>query len=137
MIVQRLVTLFCSFLRWLKKNERLKFDFLIWSLQELQQGNGNLGTTGLSGMQDSPHSLKIKQEPFQLSPPSPLPPLQGMYPLHHYISVTRVFASCKHKYLKTLRERKSLHLFIGTSFQSKATKKNVLIDYTLELTWII
>lgn len=30
-------------------------------------------------MQDSPHSLKIKQEPFQLSPPSPLPPLhQGM-----------------------------------------------------------
>ncbi|XP_050453608.1 forkhead box protein D3-A-like isoform X1 [Cataglyphis hispanica] len=43
---------------------------------ELQQGgNGNLGTTGLSGMQDSPHSLKIKQEPFQLSPPSPLPHL--------------------------------------------------------------
>ncbi|XP_012226154.1 forkhead box protein I1-like isoform X2 [Linepithema humile] len=42
---------------------------------ELQQGNGNLGATGLSGMQDSPHSLKIKQEPFQLSPPSPLPPL--------------------------------------------------------------
>ncbi|XP_029179097.1 forkhead box protein A2-A-like isoform X2 [Nylanderia fulva] len=42
---------------------------------ELQQGNGNLGSTGLTGMQDSPHSLKIKQEPFQLSPPSPLPPL--------------------------------------------------------------
>ncbi|XP_072761759.1 uncharacterized protein [Anoplolepis gracilipes] len=42
---------------------------------ELQQGNSNLGTTGLSGIQDSPHSLKIKQEPFQLSPPSPLPPL--------------------------------------------------------------
>ncbi|XP_018050288.1 PREDICTED: forkhead box protein D1-like isoform X2 [Atta colombica] len=42
---------------------------------ELQQGNGNLGSAGLSSMQDSPHSLKIKQEPFQLSPPSPLPPL--------------------------------------------------------------
>lgn len=36
-------------------------------------------------MQDSPHSLKIKQEPFQLSPPSPLPPLhQGMRPLRHF-----------------------------------------------------
>ncbi|XP_011333872.1 forkhead box protein I2 isoform X2 [Ooceraea biroi] len=41
---------------------------------ELQQGNGNLSATGL-GMQDSSHSLKIKQEPFQLSPPSPLPSL--------------------------------------------------------------
>lgn len=39
-------------------------------------------------MQDSPHSLKIKQEPFQLSPPSPLPPLhQGMCPFyHHFLS---------------------------------------------------
>lgn len=42
---------------------------------ELQQGNGNLGVTGLGGMQESSHSLKIKQEPFQVSPPSPLPPL--------------------------------------------------------------
>ncbi|XP_011864695.1 PREDICTED: forkhead box protein I1-A-like isoform X2 [Vollenhovia emeryi] len=63
---------------------------------ELQQGNGNLSATGLSGMQDShslklssmqdshslkissmqdSHALKIKQEPFQLSPPSPLPTL--------------------------------------------------------------
>ncbi|KAL2727247.1 forkhead box protein I1c-like isoform X1, partial [Vespula squamosa] len=42
---------------------------------ELQQGNGSLGTAGLGSIQDSPHSLKIKQEPFQLSPPSPLPPL--------------------------------------------------------------
>ncbi|KAK2584495.1 hypothetical protein KPH14_006869 [Odynerus spinipes] len=42
---------------------------------ELQQGNGGLGAAGLGSMQDSPHSLKIKQEPFQLSPPSPLPPL--------------------------------------------------------------
>ncbi|XP_017881397.1 forkhead box protein D3-B-like isoform X1 [Ceratina calcarata] len=41
---------------------------------ELQQGNGSLGVTGL-GMQESTHSLKIKQEPFQVSPPSPLPSL--------------------------------------------------------------
>lgn len=49
-------------------------NFLIL-FQELQQGNGNLGVTGLGGMQESSHSLKIKQEPFQVSPPSPLPPL--------------------------------------------------------------
>ncbi|XP_076758161.1 uncharacterized protein LOC143427703 isoform X2 [Xylocopa sonorina] len=42
---------------------------------ELQQGNGSLGVAGLAGMQESSHSLKIKQEPFQVSPPSPLPPL--------------------------------------------------------------
>ncbi|GAB1867050.1 Fork head domain transcription factor slp1-like isoform X2 [Camponotus japonicus] len=54
---------------------------------ELQQGNSNLGTTGLSGMQDSPHSLKIKQEPFQLSPPSPLPPL-------HQVSSFELQSSC-------------------------------------------
>ncbi|KAG7212274.1 hypothetical protein KM043_012602 [Ampulex compressa] len=42
---------------------------------ELQQGNGNLGVQGLDTMQESLHTLKIKQEPFQLSPPSPLPPL--------------------------------------------------------------
>ncbi|KAL0106377.1 hypothetical protein PUN28_016241 [Cardiocondyla obscurior] len=42
---------------------------------ELQQGNENLGSTGLGSMQDSFHSLKIKQEPLQLSPPSSLPPL--------------------------------------------------------------
>ncbi|XP_076168256.1 uncharacterized protein LOC143147155 isoform X2 [Ptiloglossa arizonensis] len=42
---------------------------------ELQQGNGGLGVVGLDGMQDSPHPLKIKQEPFQVSPPSPLPSL--------------------------------------------------------------
>ncbi|XP_034190266.1 uncharacterized protein LOC117608780 isoform X3 [Osmia lignaria lignaria] len=42
---------------------------------ELQQGNGSLGVTGLGGMQESSHSLKIKQEPFQVSPPSPLPSL--------------------------------------------------------------
>ncbi|XP_011175843.1 forkhead box protein D1 isoform X3 [Solenopsis invicta] len=40
---------------------------------ELQQGNGNLGSAALNSL-DPPH-LKIKQEPFQLSPPSPLPPL--------------------------------------------------------------
>ncbi|XP_015185513.1 PREDICTED: fork head domain transcription factor slp1-like isoform X2 [Polistes dominula] len=40
---------------------------------ELQQGNGSFGTAGLGSMQDSPHPLKIKQEHFQLSPPSPLP----------------------------------------------------------------
>ncbi|CAK9827024.1 Forkhead box protein L2 [Anthophora retusa] len=42
---------------------------------ELQQGNGSLGVAGLGGMQEASHSLKIKQEPFQVSPPSPLPPL--------------------------------------------------------------
>nr|XP_046479854.1 fork head domain transcription factor slp1-like isoform X2 [Neodiprion pinetum] len=46
---------------------------------ELQQGGGNLGGAGLSASvlhgQESPHSLKIKQEPFQLSPTSALPPL--------------------------------------------------------------
>ncbi|XP_020277951.1 forkhead box protein D1-like isoform X2 [Pseudomyrmex gracilis] len=41
---------------------------------ELQQGNGNLNTAGLVVIDDV-HSLKIKQEPFQLSPPSPLPSL--------------------------------------------------------------
>ncbi|CAL1679324.1 unnamed protein product [Lasius platythorax] len=63
---------------------------------ELQQGNGNLGTTGLSGMQDSPHSLKIKQEPFQLSS-SPLPPLhQGMCPLHHHFCRPANLNTSKH-----------------------------------------
>lgn len=42
---------------------------------ELQQGNGSLGVAGLGNMQETSHSLKIKQEPFQMSPPSPLPPL--------------------------------------------------------------
>ncbi|XP_043518879.1 fork head domain transcription factor slp1-like isoform X1 [Frieseomelitta varia] len=42
---------------------------------ELQQGNGSLGVAGLGGMQEPSHSLKIKQEPFQVSPSSPLPPL--------------------------------------------------------------
>ena len=42
---------------------------------ELQQGNGGLGVVGLGSMQEPSHSLKIKQEPFQVSPPSPLPPL--------------------------------------------------------------
>lgn len=42
---------------------------------ELQQGNGSLGVVGLGGMQESSHSLKIKQEPYQVSPSSPLPPL--------------------------------------------------------------
>ncbi|XP_054016006.1 forkhead box protein D2-like isoform X2 [Hylaeus anthracinus] len=42
---------------------------------ELQQGNGGLGVVGLEGMQDTQHLLKIKQEPFQVSPPSPLPSL--------------------------------------------------------------
>ncbi|KZC09224.1 Forkhead box protein L2, partial [Dufourea novaeangliae] len=42
---------------------------------ELQQGNGSLGVVGLGSMQESPHPLKIKQEPYQVSPPSPLPSL--------------------------------------------------------------
>ncbi|XP_076631445.1 uncharacterized protein LOC143346826 isoform X2 [Colletes latitarsis] len=42
---------------------------------ELQQGNGGLSVVGLDGMQDSPQSLKIKQEPFQVSPTSLLPSL--------------------------------------------------------------
>ncbi|XP_016918356.1 forkhead box protein I1-like isoform X4 [Apis cerana] len=50
-------------------------SFTLHDSPELQQGNGNLGVTGLGGMQESSHSLKIKQEPFQVSPPSPLPPL--------------------------------------------------------------
>ncbi|XP_031829779.2 uncharacterized protein LOC116425771 isoform X2 [Nomia melanderi] len=41
---------------------------------ELQQGNGSLGV-GLGSMQESSHPLKIKQEPFQVSPSSPLPSL--------------------------------------------------------------
>ncbi|XP_011310507.1 fork head domain transcription factor slp1 isoform X1 [Fopius arisanus] len=36
---------------------------------DMQQG---IGSSSLVGMQDSPHSLKIKQEPFQLSPTSSL-----------------------------------------------------------------
>ncbi|XP_076300071.1 uncharacterized protein LOC143218634 isoform X3 [Lasioglossum baleicum] len=42
---------------------------------ELQQGNGGLEVMGLCGMRDSLHALKIKEEPFQVSPPSPLPSL--------------------------------------------------------------
>ncbi|XP_029050803.2 fork head domain transcription factor slp1-like isoform X3 [Osmia bicornis bicornis] len=42
---------------------------------ELQQGNGSLGVTSHGGVQETFHSLKIKQEPFQVSPPSPLPSL--------------------------------------------------------------
>nr|XP_033337644.1 forkhead box protein D2-like isoform X2 [Megalopta genalis] len=42
---------------------------------EPQQGNGSLGMVGLGSIQDSLHSLKIKQEPFQVSPSSPLPSL--------------------------------------------------------------
>ncbi|XP_076652228.1 uncharacterized protein LOC143358744 isoform X2 [Halictus rubicundus] len=42
---------------------------------ELQQGNGGLEVMDLCGMRDSLHALKIKQEPFQVSPPSPLPSL--------------------------------------------------------------
>ncbi|KAF7996399.1 hypothetical protein HCN44_002031 [Aphidius gifuensis] len=41
---------------------------------DMQQGNGSVGSPSLS-MQDSPHSLKIKQESFQLSPTSLLPSL--------------------------------------------------------------
>ncbi|XP_023288029.1 forkhead box protein L1 isoform X2 [Orussus abietinus] len=41
---------------------------------ELQQGNGGLNA-GLSAMQESPHSLKTKQESFQLSHAPSLPPL--------------------------------------------------------------
>lgn len=40
----------------------------------MQQGNGSVGSPSLS-MQDSPHSMKIKQESFQLSPTSLLPSL--------------------------------------------------------------
>ncbi|KAK0176333.1 hypothetical protein PV328_000478 [Microctonus aethiopoides] len=42
---------------------------------EIQQGNGNITSSNLTSIQDSPHSLKIKQEPFQLSPTSSLPSL--------------------------------------------------------------
>ncbi|XP_008212308.1 forkhead box protein F2 isoform X3 [Nasonia vitripennis] len=42
---------------------------------ELQQGNGSLGSSGLGSVQDPVHSLKIKQEPFQLTPTSSLPPM--------------------------------------------------------------
>ncbi|OXU26016.1 hypothetical protein TSAR_010720 [Trichomalopsis sarcophagae] len=46
---------------------------------ELQQGNGSLGSSGLGSVQDPVHSLKIKQEPFQLTPTSSLPPMhQGV-----------------------------------------------------------
>ncbi|XP_011501830.1 PREDICTED: forkhead box protein E4-like [Ceratosolen solmsi marchali] len=44
-------------------------------LNELQQGNGSLSGSGLGSVQDSVHSLKIKQEPFQLTPTSSLPPM--------------------------------------------------------------
>ncbi|XP_034942603.1 forkhead box protein D3-A-like [Chelonus insularis] len=40
---------------------------------DIQQNNGSLGSPSLSSLQDSPHSLKIKQEPYQLSPTSTLP----------------------------------------------------------------
>lgn len=71
--------------------------------QELQQGNGSLGVAGLGGMQEPSHSLKIKQEPFQVSPSSPLPPLHQGKSL-----VTKEPCRCATKPSKKTRSLKSL-----------------------------
>ncbi|KAK0088561.1 hypothetical protein PV325_011481 [Microctonus aethiopoides] len=55
---------------------------------EIQQGNGNITSSNLTSIQDSPHSLKIKQEPFQLSPTSSLPSLhQGKSQHNNYLKI--------------------------------------------------